>query len=253
MKKRFFIDLVLALLSFLLSSCKKNYYKDNIITSGDFCYLKHINNNGDYEAFIMGLSEKGKQSDTVVFPNVIDGLRVERCGKYPNKYLNSTYCEVDSVKNVYLSNLNYDVYISLNNYSVDNRINIYVPVYNKIGFDIRNEEFANYFVPYDVYKQNQNIESKNLFYANLIYYIEENGSLCTYFVDYCNGTIANVIPPTPIKSGYVFKGWFLSINGDTEWDFANDVVPQITYDGDGTEIVTQIKLYAKFIKTENNI
>ncbi|WP_180716747.1 InlB B-repeat-containing protein, partial [Listeria monocytogenes] len=44
-------------------------------------------------------------------------------------------------------------------------------------------------------------------------------------------------PPTPVKEGYTFNGWYDAKTGGTKWDFTNNQMP-----------ANDITLYAQFSK-----
>ena len=69
MKKRWIVIALSMIVCsmFLLSGCKEKIY-----TSGDFIYRV----NGD-RFFLEGLSEQGKQKETIVIPKEIDGYTVD--------------------------------------------------------------------------------------------------------------------------------------------------------------------------------
>ena len=80
--------------------------------------------------------------------------------------------------------------------------------------------------------------------ANVAYYIDEE----IYFIDDCDGTIVNVIPPVPYKEGYEFVGWYKDINGIDKWDFENDTISKKEYDEEGNYIFNETKIYSKWKK-----
>ena len=51
----------------------------------------------------------------------------------------------------------------------------------------------------------------------------------------------------PILSGFTFAGWYKEPECINAWDFANDLTPELEYDGDGKLVFKETKLYAKWI------
>lgn len=80
--------------------------------------------------------------------------------------------------------------------------------------------------------------------ASVVYFVDDD----VYFIDDCDGTIVNVIPPTPYKEGYEFIGWYKEKECINEWDFENDIVPAKIYNNDGEYLYQETILYAKWEK-----
>ena len=64
------------------------------------------------------------------------------------------------------------------------------------------------------------------------------------FVDDCDGTIVNVVPPNPIREGYKFKGWYKEKECINKWDFEKDIIPSKEYDKEGNYIFKETAIYA---------
>ena len=95
---------------------------------------------------------------------------------------------------------------------------------------------------YDLFKNvlSEQYFSGSLLKANVSYHLnyDENNY---YYIDYYeNGEKILYIPPSPVREGYTFEGWYKEIDCTNKWDFDNDVL-QLT---DETQ---EIKLYAKWI------
>ena len=90
--------------------------------------------------------------------------------------------------------------------------------------------------------------------ANVVYYSIDwyTSSIenVPYFVDDCDGTLVNVIPPTPYRKGYTFTGWYKEEQCINKWDFEKDIIPAKEYDEEGNYINKETKIYAGWEKSE---
>ena len=76
-------------------------------------------------------------------------------------------------------------------------------IINGFFCDNKKIEFSNVKINYGYLEKKDSNYQK----ANVIYYLN-NGTNEAFFVDYCNDSITNVIPPDPIREGYKFVGWY---------------------------------------------
>ena len=87
------------------------------------------------------------------------------------------------------------------------------------------------------------IDNSYIKVANVVYYLNDDTE-DTFFVDDCDGTIVNVVPPNPIREGYKFKGWYKEKECINKWDFEKDIIPSKEYDKDGNYIFKETAIYA---------
>lgn len=249
MKKIFlFFSNLLALLS--LCSCKfveDMFSYENLfepVECGDFIYTTSMLRDGYCK--LIGISEEGAKKETLVFPAILDDFLVDNIGHQVG-YHSSYTVLITNAKNVYFPS----VYIQpdIIGYELDDehKINIYAANSSRsIYVDVEYRENTNIFITYDEYAfyvDTFEDLSSNYKPANVCYYIDEETA---FFVDDCDGTVVNVIPPVPYKEGYVFKGWYKDLEYTTLWDFENDVVPAKEYDENGNYIFSETKIYAKW-------
>jgi hypothetical protein len=249
-KMKRIITLVFLLFTILsLTSCKLKDDPFNSVVSEDFIYSK-VGVVGENNVAIIGLSEEGKSKETLVFPAMIDGYNVVKIGTYFVKKPSGKLI-INKAKNVYFtSNINHvKTEIEYDYDSNVEELNVFKP-FNEFGTspdfyggvtDKKNHKIFISKSYYDeVYQQSLDY---NYVPANVEYYIGEND---LFFLDDANGTVVNVVPPTPYKEGYEFKGWYKDLEYNIPWDFDNDIIPQKVYDEEGNYLFIETKLYAKW-------
>jgi hypothetical protein len=213
---------------------------------GDYLYRVTNDSMRKHCITIMELSEQGKQKETIVFPTEINGVLVKAFGDEFGFRIEGKI-ESENLKNVYMHS-------QIERFVNDNSFNELKGYTLYSGFS---EDMSRYFVFYDtVYLSKEDntwlnkLESdhevfEKVRYANVIYYYNYDNKT-TFFVDDCDGTVVNVIPPNPYRKGYEFLGWYKEPECINKWDFDNDIVPSKEYDENGQYILKEIKLYAKW-------
>ena len=244
MKRFIIISLFIMCFCCVLSGCSGNPLERS--EYGDYLYRVRYDSMNNHCITIMELSEQGKQKETIVFPTEINGVLVKAFGDEFGFRIEGKI-ESENLKNVYMHSqierfVNVDIFHELKGYTLYS------------GFD---SSMSRYFVFYDtVYLSKEDnawlnkLESdhevfEKVRYANVIYYYNYDNKT-TFFVDDCDGTVVNVIPPNPYRKGYEFLGWYKEPECINKWDFENDIVPSKEYDENGQYILKEIKLYAKW-------
>ena len=244
MKRFIIISLFMMCFCCVLSGCSSDPLERS--EYGDYLYRVTNDSMRKHCITIMELSEQGKQKETIVFPTEINGVLVKAFGDEFGFRIEGRI-ESENLKNVYMHSqierfINEDMF---------NRVKYY-ELYS--GFS---EDMSRYFDFYDtVYLSKEDntwlnkLESdhevfEKVRYANVIYYYNYDNKT-TFFVDDCDGTVVNVIPPNPYRKGYEFLGWYKEPECINKWDFENDIVPSKEYDENGQYILKEIKLYAKW-------
>ena len=244
MKRFIIISLFMMCFCCVLSGCGSDPLERS--EYGDYLYRVTNDSMRKHCITIMELSEQGKQKETIVFPTEINGVLVKAFGDEFGFRIEGVI-ESENLKNVYMHSqierfVNEDMF---------NRVKYY-ELYS--GFS---EDMSHYFSFYDaVYLSKEDntwlnkLESNHevfekVRYANVIYYYNYDNKT-TFFVDDCDGTVVNVIPPNPYRKGYEFLGWYKEPECINKWDFDNDIVPSKEYDENGQYILKEIKLYAKW-------
>lgn len=201
--------------------------KTMIYQSNNFKYIKLIDEQGREYASIIGVN---RLVSYIVIPTMIDGLEVKEIG--------------------YVYDENKDKFI---NYFSGSYMSIYIhSQIEKVFFD--SDNYLSYFDNCGINNgffghssqcilKGQNIESiygpgdfsaDNYHKANVIYYLN-NDTDDTFFVDYCENSRILVNPPTPLRSGYEFVGWYTEKACINQWN-KNDIVE------------SKLDLYAKWEK-----
>lgn len=244
MKKIIIMSLCMICFYCVLSGCNRDPLERG--KQGDYLYRVTNDNMNKQCITIMELSEQGKQKETIVFPTDINGILVKAFGDEFGFRTEGTI-ESANLKNVYIHSqieifINEDMFNGIKDYELYS------------GFS---EDMSRYFSFYDtIYlskddntwlkelDRNHEIFDK-IRYANVIYYYNYDNKT-TFFVDDCDGTVVNVLPPNPYRKGYEFKGWYEEPECINKWDFENDIVPTKEYDENGKYILKETKLYAKW-------
>ena len=244
MKRFIIISLFIMCFCCVLSGCSGNPLERS--EYGDYLYRVTNDSMHKHCITIMELSEQGKQKETIVFPTEINGVLVKAFG---DEFGFRTEGEIESenLKNVYMhSQIERFVKIGVFNSLTD------CTIYS--GYDTDMDEYFMFFETIYLSKDdntwlNEFESNHEVFekvrYANVIYYYNYDNKT-TFFVDDCDGTVVNVIPPNPYRKGYEFLGWYKEPECINKWDFENDIVPSKEYDENGQYILKEIKLYAKW-------
>ena len=151
-----------------------------------------------------------------------DGVIIKRC------YFPHTITEVRHGYMYLISTRHLKIFycgdtIDLNNFAMEDKVEIYVPGEE---YDLFKEVLSEYF-------------RGSLLKADVSYYLnyDENNY---YYVDYYeNGEKILYIPPEPQRDDYSFVGWFKEADCVNRWDFDADTL-QIA------EKMQEIKLFAKW-------
>lgn len=228
--------------------CKslKREDKFNSVVSGDFVYTIMFTDKGHCR--IIGLSEEGNKKEVLVFPSMLDGYIVDGLGaRYWKK--SSKEIAITNAKKLYFPK-NYSFkYSSFNFQLPDNETGITTYISESSFTNYFDSIYKNVCMNCDkVFASEKFFDEHGSIYklekANVAYYIDEE----IYFIDDCDGTIVNVIPPVPYKEGYEFVGWYKDINGIDKWDFENDTISKKEYDEEGNYIFNETKIYSKWKK-----
>ena len=252
--------LIIMLISLLgLTSC------DLYFMQSESGYFKYTVDGDTGYARIVGLTKEGQQQKTIVIPTMIDGHKVTTIG-YPSDTIGggvewkcdfksdnleniyypdgihlgdvvSFYGYLKNIKNVYWGSVNEGKAMDFCTYSsLIDTVNVYISLncYNINDFD------KDYYFP-----NGEKIDYSYITIANVVYYLNDNTEN-TFFVDDCDGTKVNVIPPTPIRKGYKFNGWYKEKECINKWDFENDIIPKKEYDDEGNYIFKETSIYASW-------
>ena len=254
MMKKLLFMFITFVLSFSLSGCNTN----NEIVYEDFIYCGSTDMMGKYCLSIKGLSEQGKSKEIVVIPTIIKNKLVKSLGYETGLSINGKI-ESDIIEKLYVHN-QIERHINPEFFGGDISFVYLGYSYEKLSymmFDINCKVFVSkndflqafdeeFYLRYNEGLLNNEYEYTKIKFANVIYYYNYDNKL--FFVDDCDGTTVNVIPPTPYRKGYEFAGWYKEPECINKWDFENDIVPAKEYEENGEYILKETKLYAKWEK-----
>lgn len=249
MKKRWIVIALSMIVCsmFLLSGCKEKIY-----TSGDFIYRV----NGD-RFFLEGLSEQGKQKETIVIPKEIDGYTVDHYTylyglSYRGNFESENLRQIYIIPNVSMYKVNCDFMPNLNKIIL-------------IGTRNKEDEVIVYSQDHSVQVYLSSIENYNDFYSDetgclggLIRYLWLSN--CNYFYNYEGaendgyywsdnydyGEKITYVPQNPEREGYIFGGWYQEPECINAWVFDRDTLPEAKYNEDGEALYQETRLYAKW-------
>ena len=204
----------------------------------------------DNRFFLEGLSEQGKEKETIVIPKEIDGYRVDHYtyqywlgyrGNFESEKLRKIYI----IPNVSIYRINCDttpnlkkiILIGTNNSIGDiqeRRVNLYLCT---VSDEIRNDIGC----LHTIYK-NQWLSNCNYFYnydgaENDGYYWSDN---------YDYGEKITYVPQNPEREGYIFGGWFQEPECVNIWNFETDTLPEAKYNEEAEALYQETRLYAKW-------
>lgn len=253
-KELLLVSLIMMMI-FSIVSCKFGNVKEHLKVSGDFKYYSYKLNDIDW-VWILEMSDEGIEKESIILPNEIDNKKINEGfgGRIKNGYFDFV---VTGIKRLYIPSYLYHKInrLDLSYYSEDNPISIFCPKYNSYVSSSIKKENNNSIIKYTsateyyelMNKNSEQVEKDGIIPANVSYYLEDDYSKnYVYFIDDCDGTTVNIVPPNPIKEGYRFDGWYKDKDYTQKWNFETDIVPPKQYDEDGNYIYQETSIYAKF-------
>ena len=246
MKK--FKRLMLSLLSALAITLTMTSCLSNKLSLKDGYFTYDYDKNGGI--VLGGLTEEGMQQETLVFPSMINGIKVIGIGIEKSTFggkVRVHYFESEKLKTIYFPN----GYTKIGTYnSFYEKLPNVESIYWLYEFGDDFLDFHQAFLPNNMIlaKKQQLGDDFDDYYpnyhsANVAYYMND-GTDDIYLVDHVSGTKVNVKPSTPYREGYTFRAWYKDKELTTLWDFENDIIPEIKLDEDGNEIIEETKIYA---------
>lgn len=231
---------------FLLSGCKEKIY-----TSGDFIYRL----NGG-QLFLEGLSEQGKEKETIVIPKEIDGYKVKELTYQYGLSVRGGNFESEKLKQIYIIPSMELWRISFSNVPNLTKI-IMVGAYSDIyDIDYGNAEiFFSTIENHDYWEADergcipgtQNVSHRWLSNCNYFYNYEGAENDGHYWSDnYDYGEKITYVPQNPEREGYIFGGWFQEPECVNIWNFETDTLPEAKYNEEGEALYQETRLYAKW-------
>ncbi len=267
--KKIMCILVLLLNFGIVTSCDRNTepVDDNI-------YLEHLilrqRNDGYYQ--IIGLTEKGEQAKTLIFPSLYNGIPVIGVGIVTKRM---GFSQFDSIDEYYYG------YVEVpNRMDISNTETIYFCSHhgNRLFFENQSDNFKkcvymndlyfnrdimpelptlDYGTPYFTWGSDKNInvfskkeyekiddvDKGNCVSANIEFYYNITASdERLYWIDYEKHQTLIFEPPFPTLEGREFVGWYTEPECINKWDFNENMIEEST----DLNNMVQLKLYAKW-------
>ena len=261
---------IIVLLSVTFNSC--NEKENDISIYGDFLYnIVYYDKSGNKvsknkgfssEIRILGLSEEGKKKEVIIFPQYINGVKINSIGSSLWYFNIDVWEENNILKKIIIPyNLNIKGNIFQNCNALE-RVIIFAHETEK-NFKSKNSTYVtSYFYNENDVTNVFDSERGNLHFANVSYlYNYENAPNINYYWidDYDYGEKIEFIPPTPTREGYEFGGWYKESECINAWDFNVDTLPEVKYvdfvpqhqekhEKDNKTLYQETKLYAKWIE-----
>ena len=245
--RRLLRTFLLLMLLVTLFGCDFWHYSDEYIV---------YNSMGDSYT-IVSLTDLGKSQDYIIIPAYVNGHKVEVAGVG----LHSN--NIGNVKKVFISQeintWEYDTLqedgvktFILSNYIGDDDSEyhyLYVSswLYNNLNYGNQGET---------VLEDNKLSYYKAMWFYNYVnvanvsypYNYENSPNEGYYWIDdYNYGEKIIIIPPEPVRDGYIFDGWYKEPECQNKWLFDIDVLPEISYDENGDVVYNETELYAKWV------
>jgi len=257
MNKKIVLIFLIMIMSILTSCTHYDDYQLSEYEDDYFVYAVETDDYGVKAAYIVDLTDLGKQQTHLIVPKYYNDYEVHGFG-----YV----LKVGFMNDEEYTNLNYDtlekVYVNFEANS-DHWIGQYAYARLENAFlvkwyDSKNVEIQvkkGYIIGYNIYSDYQsNYSDSNNIYkiANVSYMYnfdnaDNNGY---YWVDSFNQSIIDYIPPEPTRDGYQFDGWYKDPTCTISWDFANDIVGEELLLTSASQYSSYegIYLYAKWIE-----
>ena len=244
MKKRWFVIALSMIVCsmFLLSGCKEKIY-----TSGDFIYRL----NGDH-FFLEGLSEQGKEKETIVVPKEIDGYKVEeltyqywlsvRGGDFESEKLKQIYI----IPNIELWRIGFS---SAPNLTKIIMIGTHSDWYDSYSISVGKDTKIYFNTKGDWEADDRGCILRYFWLSNCNYFYNYDGAENDgyYWSDnYDYGEKITYVPQNPEREGYIFGGWFQEPECVNIWNFDTDTLPEAKYNEEGEALYQETRLYAKW-------
>lgn len=238
-----------------MASCKETNITNPVFEEGDYRFTL-ISKSKTYT--IVGLTEEGKTKETLVLPTTLKGKRITEVGYLGGDLITGTRPTVDfegaTFKNFYVHSLIKICYSEAGHKILASvpPANFYYPSFlepkatgllcyldSDVGY-VPNKARMN-----AIEENPHDLTAQRYISANVIYYMNDDTE-DVFFVDDCDGTKVNVIPPDPYRDGYSFKGWYKEKECINSFDFENELIPNKEYDEENNYLLKENNIYAKW-------
>ena len=234
----------------ILYSFKNIQLEEEVLTSGDFIYRV----NGD-RFFFEGLSEQGKEKESIVVPEEIEGYEVKeltyqywlsvRGGNFESEKLKQIYI----IPNIELRNIGF---LNTPNLTKIIMIGTQSSWYDSYSISL-GEDTKIYFSTIqnhsDWEMDDRGCILSGFWLSNCNYFYNYDGAENDgyYWSDnYDYGEKITYVPQNPKREGYIFGGWFQEPECINIWNFDRDTLPEAKYNEEGEVLYQETRLYAKW-------
>ncbi|MCM1557822.1 MAG: InlB B-repeat-containing protein [Anaeroplasma bactoclasticum] len=238
MKKNLSLLLIIGIIS-ILFGCKggpKDPHSDNFK-----CHILYDEKDSIAIAHLSSLYDK----DYIFVPKKIDNYIVKKLG-FTTLGGHFNLDSQNILKRIYLPNSIEEMQYDFLTHSYDLDF-FYCGEVIDLGSEYATLNHIQFFVPNDIYQEfsdSMREPKDNLFKANVTYFLNYDTDNPYYYVDnYEYGSKIIYIPPTPIRDGYKFLGWYKDEACTMEWNFNNDIISLSQ-----EEVYKENRLYAKWGK-----
>ena len=236
------------------AGCQRDYdiftYGYFTYTVGNDFYLQGERQDGRVN--IMGLSELGRQQRYLIIPETINGRIVNGIGRVRSVWIGISEITRADFASEQLKKIFFTRVIG-NRIEVSEIINLQSvmllhfdrPIAGGWSDDAR---FITY-QPLKAFEMGRVSHSHLRRPANITYLknFDTDINYGIHFIDNVDyGSLIEFIPPTPIREGYKFMGWYQESETITRWNFEADRLPDEILGEEDNIIFQETRLYAKW-------
>ncbi len=224
-----------------ISGCSKELYPE--FESGYYKYAVKTEKDGTKKAYLLELTDLGKEQNTLIYPEEIDGITVYGIGYKINWSMwNSDFIgdfDSNNLEKLFFVNPLKRESVIEEVLNLDNTYNVYWNIDNY--FILANSSCAIYGYNYyssidnDPYQHDSPNKIANVSY---MYNYDNSENEGYYWVDSYDESIITFIPPIPQRDGYTFEGWYKEEQCLNKWDFESDIT--------GKEIIISDKVHNSY-------
>lgn len=242
MKKLFSIMLLIAT-ALTISGCNsRDRYPE--YESGYYKYAVKTEKDGTKKAYLLELTELGKEQTTLIYPEEIDGITVYGMGyKIDWSMWYTDYVGdfgSDNLEKLFFVNSPKEDLMRGEIINLQTTFNVY---WNLSASFRRVSTSEGVIYGYNYYKEKiekpyQYDSPNKIANVSYMYNYDNSENEGYYWVDSYNESVITFIPPMPQRDGYTFEGWYKEEQCLNKWDFESDIT--------GKEIIISDKVHNSY-------